>query len=353
MTNIDSPRLLFVVGPTAVGKSEFALKLAEKLDCEIVNADSVQCYKGLEIGSAKLSSDAMGVVPHHLYNLKLPDQTLSIGEFLNHFDQVIADITARKKRALIVGGSGMYITTLFYGLATEIKSDPSLRAELEQIESNKLYSMLQAQDPERASKLHSNDRIRVVRALEILKSNKSSPTKLYGEHTKKSPRYGAEILVLMRSRSELYQRIDQRVTQMFRLGLLDEVTSLLEQYGPTPILTNSIGYRECYEMLQGQYGEEEAVARISKRTRNFAKRQLTYWRNQPLKSGWNTFPGEEDGGVLLGADSASRARKGEVRDGLKVSNLSFGEILNYLNDTQLSKTTSDINLYYLSANQLV
>jgi len=345
--------LIFIAGPTAVGKSDFSLSLAEKLDGEIINADSVQCYQGLNIGSAKPGMPDISRAPHHLYDLLSPKEQLSIGAFLQEFDRVVSDVSERGKRAIVVGGSGMYVTALFYGLATGVKSNLKLRMELEKQSSEALYQTLLDKDPERAKKLHQNDRNRVIRAIEIATENKAGPSKLYDQHQKETPRYGAEILVMVRSRSELYQRIDQRVKDMFDSGLVPEVEGLLQEHGPVPVLVQAIGYKECYEMLEGRYSQDEAIERISKRTRNLAKRQFTYWRNQPKKSKWNITPGESDAGVVLGADSTGPARKAESRDGIKVSELTFAQVLESLEARGNQTHQNTINLQYLSAGKLV
>lgn len=282
--------LIVVAGATAVGKSQLALALARALNGEVVSLDSVAVYRGLDIGSAKPSVSVRACVAHHLLDVIDPNEQINAARFIKLAEAAITDIQSRNKTAVIVGGSTMYLTALLYGLADLPASQEELRLQLSQISTTELYAELLQRDPLRARVLHPNDRIRIERAIEIARGLKQSPSERIIQHGNRDLRHSALCFCLCLKRKELYARIDARVAAMLASGLVAETRQVLERYGIKSPGLGAIGYAEVVQMISQQISEDELAAKIAQSTRRYAKRQLTYWRNEPQKRSWNVEP---------------------------------------------------------------
>lgn len=273
--------LILVVGPTAVGKTETAIRVAEELGGEIVSADSRLFYRGMDIGTAKPTPAEQERVPHHLIDIVNPDQTLSLTVFQTMAREVIADIQRRGRLPLLVGGTGQYIRAVTEGWRPPaVTPDPKLRAELGKMAEARgaewLYQRLQSLDPEAAQKIHARNVRRMVRALEVILTTgrKFSEQQVHGD----SP-YQLVTVGLRRPRPELYARIDARVGAMFEAGLLEEVQRLLDRgYGPEIPAMSAIGYRECLRVLRREWTVEEAKAEMRRATRAYVRRQSNWFK---------------------------------------------------------------------------
>ncbi|OAQ20937.1 tRNA (adenosine(37)-N6)-dimethylallyltransferase MiaA [Thermosulfurimonas dismutans] len=278
-------KLVAVVGPTGVGKTETGLFLAERFSGEIVNFDSVQVYKYLDIGTAKPSAFERSRVPHHLIDFLEPDEPFNAARFVELADQVIDEITARGHLPILVGGTGLYLKALLHGLfPVEVPEElrARLKERLEQEGLSLLYEELKKVDPEAAAKIHPHDGVRILRALEVYYATGRPFSALAREHAFASRRYLVLKVGLTLPREELYRRLEARVDRMLSEGLLEEVKELLARgYSPTLKPLQSIGYRHMIAYLQGKLSFEEAVRLMKRDTRHYAKRQLTWFRADP------------------------------------------------------------------------
>lgn len=279
------PRIIILCGPTGVGKTALSLSLARALNAEIVNADSVQVYRGLDIGAAKASASERAQVPHHLIDILDPDQDHNVGEYGEQARQVIAQLHARGKHALIVGGTGFYLRILVHGLFESPPADEALRAEhaafAQEHGALALHQALERVDPALAAKLHPNDTMRISRGLEIWSQTGRRLSDLQREHQFKAPHYHALKLALTRPRAELYSRIETRVEAMFEAGFEQECRALFARYPRQTKSLQSLGYRQMAPYLFGEYDLEEAKRLIVKETKRYAKQQLVWLRSEP------------------------------------------------------------------------
>lgn len=303
-------RALAVCGPTASGKSQLSIQLAHALGGEVVNIDSVQVYRELNIGSAKLSLAEQEEVPHHVLDIFAPDEAANVAKFRSAALQAIDGIIDRGKVPILVGGSGLYVTALLHGLAEVPATPPDLRSAVAALSAEEQYAELMRIDPQSASRLNPNDRQRVSRAIEIFRVTGKPASEFLADHTFATVDVAALVLVICRPRDELYRRIDLRVQQMVEAGLLAETAEVLSRYGRVAPL-ETLGYKQACDCLEGTLPKESLVSEIALHTRRFAKRQMTYWRNEPRKRGWLVRPGEEETAEeVLGFDSAPvRAHK--------------------------------------------
>jgi tRNA dimethylallyltransferase len=281
---MEKQRMVVILGPTASGKTDLAIRLAESLDGEIVNADSMQIYRGMDIGTAKPSMELRHRVPHHLVDIADPDQEFSASDFRREAAKAIADITGRGKRVFIVGGTGLYIKALLQGLADSPSGAGEVRRELEEearLHGNEaLLGELARVDPLTAERLHPNDLVRIIRALEVYRMTGSPISEQRSGHGFSGHYYCALKLGLTVERRELYERIDRRVERMMGDGLVAEVRTLLEHgFSPRLKAMRSIGYRQICAYLAGEYSLDEGVRLIQRDTRRYAKRQLTWFKN--------------------------------------------------------------------------
>jgi tRNA dimethylallyltransferase len=280
LTPPPQPPLVVLAGPTASGKSALALELARAFPFEIVNADSLQVYRGMDIGSAKPTPEERAQLPHHLVDVADPDEPYNAGRFVTEAEAAIADIRGRGRWPLVVGGTGMYIRALLRGL-DDLPSDPVVRAALdarwENGEGEALYSELLSTDPETAARVHRSDRARVVRALEIRVVAGEPASALRARWEVRAPRHPNLFLALRPERAPLNARIDARVDEMFRRGFLDEVRGLLAKgYGPAVKPMGALGYRHALSHLLGGVPFPQAVEEMKRDTRRYAKRQMTW-----------------------------------------------------------------------------
>ena len=279
--------LVILVGPTAVGKTAASIGLAKALNGEIISGDSMQIYKGLDIGTAKISKEEMQGVPHHLIDIKEPWESFSAAEFKRLADAAIADIHSRGKLPIIVGGTGFYINGVLYEYHFgEADTDEAYRARLEQYAAENgneaLWNILNEKDPDSAAKLHSNDTKRVIRALEVLHVTGIRASERQNTVDKGTLRYNAVYIALSLPREILYERINKRVEQMIADGLEQEVRNALDAgVAQDALAMTSLGYRQMIQYLDGEISLERAIELIQRDTRHFAKRQLTWFRHDP------------------------------------------------------------------------
>ncbi|GAM11592.1 tRNA dimethylallyltransferase 2 [Geobacter sp. OR-1] len=290
----DGIRLVVVQGPTASGKTDLAIRLAEAIGGEIVNADSMQVYRGMDIGTAKPSPDLQQRVPHHLVDIVTPDQNFSAGDFRRAAVKIIEDIHSRGLKPIIVGGTGLYIRALLKGLAEVPPADTEYRDQLqiilEQGGGKGLLAELAQVDPLTAAVLHPNDHVRIVRALEVFRQTGSPISKFRQDHGFKSEEYRYLKIGIRLDREELYDRINHRVEKMICDGLENEVRGLINAgYGRELKSMNSIGYREMCAYIAGEASPDEAVDLIKRNTRRYGKRQET-WLKGDAEISWVEYP---------------------------------------------------------------
>jgi tRNA dimethylallyltransferase len=288
------PRILVIAGPTASGKSDLALELAEQLGGEIVCADSLTVYRGLDIGSAKPTPEQQRRVPHHLLDIREPTQPFTAADFRNEAGPVIADIIKRGKHPLVVGGTGLYLRVLLHGLTEAPGEHPALRRQLRQravLEGPEtLLEELRQVDPETAARCHPNNLVRIMRALEVWHSTGSPLSDFHRRHGFHDDPYDALLLCLDLAREELYRRIDRRVESMLSAGLVDEVRGLLQaglSADAKPL--QAIGYKEVLAHLRNELPLEAMTELIKRNTRHLAKRQLTWFRREADVQ-WVAYP---------------------------------------------------------------
>jgi tRNA dimethylallyltransferase len=298
---------IVLVGPTAVGKTALSLPLARTLNAEIVNVDSRQLYRCMDIGTAKPTPTQRQQVQHHLLDLLAPDQISTAAQFASVAMEVLADIQRREKRILLVGGSGLYLRALLYGLMPVPAADARLRQELhtyaDRYGAPALHQRLQQVDPLAAQQYHPHDRVRLVRALEITYLTGEPFSTHQRRHRPQQPLYPYVGIAVTRAREELYTRIAARTDAMLAAGWLHEVETLVAcGYTDKCVAMNSLGYRELLTYLAGQATWEETVTAIKRNTRRFAKRQLTWFRKFPHLQWFNLSGLAEDTAVATVLD---------------------------------------------------
>jgi len=275
-------KVVIIQGPTGVGKTAVALWLARQLPVEIINADSMQFYAFMDIGTSKPTAAEQALAPHHLFSIVPPDADFDAARFMVLGRQAIAEVAARGNLPLLVGGPGLYVKALTRGLFAGPAADPALRETLRQEGKERLYGRLQAVDPESAARLSPNDVVRVIRALEVYHLTGEPISRQRRRHGFQGSFYACLKIGLVRDRETLYRRIERRVEQMVRRGFIEEVRGLMERgYGSELRSMQSIGYRQMLEHLTGMLSRDAALAAIKQETRNLAKRQLTWLRHDP------------------------------------------------------------------------
>jgi len=294
--------LVVIVGPTAVGKTALSLRLAQAIHAEIVNIDSRQMYRYMDIGTAKPTPSEQAEVPHHLLDVLLPDQPSNAAQCADLARQAIDDIRRRGQRAVIVSGSGLYLQALLYGLMPVPSANGPLRAELSAYAGRHgnaaLHTLLQQADPIAAATCHVHDRVRVVRALEVTYLTGVPFSEHRSRHRTHEPLYPYLGIALTRDRAEFYVRIGERTDAMLAAGWLAEVEMLVARgYTETCAAMNSLGYRELLGYLAGRTVWQETVDAIKQATRRFAKRQLTWFSKMPNLS-WYNFTRVDEGAVV-------------------------------------------------------
>ena len=278
-------KVIAVVGATASGKTAYAIKLAKKLDGEIISADSRLVFKGMDIGTAKPTLEERQGIPHHLIDIVEPEFDYSAGLYVKHAKECIADILSRGKVPIIAGGTGLYFKVLLenYDLP-EMEADWDLRKELSKLSYDELAQMLYELDKE--AFVEKNDKKKAIRYIEIIKSTGKPISQSRGKGERE---FDIEWIGLNFPREELYDRINKRVDFMLEQGLVEETQRLIKKHGRISNITETIGYREIISALDGVMSMEEAVDKLKQNTRNYAKRQLTWFRkNTEIK--WNCYP---------------------------------------------------------------
>lgn len=281
--------LLVITGPTATGKTAAAIELARRLDGEIVGADSVQVYRGFDIGSGKPTATELGEIRHHLVDVVDPDQPIDAMRYAGLADEAIAAIRARGKRPIVCGGTGLWLRALLRGLVAVPPVDPEVRAAIEREADTHgleaLHARLAEVDPRAAAAIHPNDRVRIVRALEVHAQTGIPMGELRAAHALGAPRHPAFLVVLDVGRDELAERIRARTHAMIQAGWADEVRRLVRRWGRDVRALGSVGYRQMLEhvLASGEGGAaiDATEAAIVKATRIYARRQRTWWKNEP------------------------------------------------------------------------
>lgn len=285
--NSSKPKVVAIVGATASGKTAYSIELAKKINGEIVSADSRLVYKGFDIGTAKPTIDEMDGVPHHMVDIVEPEFEYSAGLYKKQAKDVISQILLRGNVPIICGGTGLYIDILLknYDLP-EIEANRELRNELTQLDTANLEDMLKNLDIDAFTSIDKNDRKKMIRAIEIIKTTNKPLSQTRGMNKSE---YNVEWFGKNFDRKTLYERIDKRVDIMIENGLVEETKNLLEKHGRIPNLVNTIGYREILGYIDNQCSLEQAAELLKKNTRNYAKRQLTWFRrNEEIK--WDIYP---------------------------------------------------------------
>jgi tRNA dimethylallyltransferase len=277
-------KLIVLIGPTAVGKTKLSIELAKKFNGEIISGDSMQIYKGMDIGTAKITQEEMEGIPHHLIDIKEPDESFSTAEFQELVRKKIDEISSRGKMPMIVGGTGLYIQSVIFDYHfTDAPSDPAFRRSLEQAaEANGqefLHEKLKDADPESAARIHPNNVRRVIRALEIIHCTGKTAGELQ-ENQSPELLYDTALIGLTMDREMLYNRINYRVDLMMKQGLLEEVQCFYEKGLRDCQSIQAIGYKELYDYFDGKVPLELAIENLKQNSRRYAKRQLTWFRNK-------------------------------------------------------------------------
>ncbi|WP_233531083.1 tRNA (adenosine(37)-N6)-dimethylallyltransferase MiaA [Paenibacillus alkalitolerans] len=279
-------RLIAIVGPTAVGKTKYSLSVARTFPCEIISGDSAQVYRGMDIGTAKAAPEEREAVAHHMIDIVDSDEPYAVSDFQDRCRKLIPEINARGRFPMLVGGTGLYVESVLYDYRfADAAGDEEARrrwnAYADEHGTHALHAVLALRDPAAASRIHPNDRKRLVRALEIIDATGEPLAEQAAKREKTSP-YDLCMIGLTMDREKLYQRIEQRVDAMIGEGLVEEVRSLLGQgYGRDLVSMQAIGYKEIAAYVEGECSLDEAVAILKRNTRRFAKRQLSWFRTMP------------------------------------------------------------------------
>lgn len=280
----QEPLLVVIVGPTASGKTALSLTLAERFGGEIVNCDSVAVYRDFEIGTAKPSAEERARVPHHLLDICSPEGTMTAGEYARRGREVLAQLKARGRLPVVVGGTGLYLRALLEGLFPGPQRSEELRERLRAAAAKKgsvyLHRVLARLDRTAAEKIHPNDEPKLIRAIEVCLSARKPMSELWDQG--REPLRGFRVLRigLDPERQQLYARINQRAAKMFEAGLVEETERLTRKYPSSPVL-GSLGYKQAVQLLCGEVTREEAITAAQQGHRNYAKRQMTWFRREP------------------------------------------------------------------------
>ncbi len=278
------PKVIVIVGPTASGKTALSIELAKRINGEVVSCDSMQIYKDMDIGSAKPSLEEMQGIKHYMVDIASPDERYSVAEYKKQAEFAIDEILSKGKIPIVVGGTGLYADSLIYGIEyPEIEFDITYREELEkQAETEKglkdLYNKAKEIDEQAIKKISENDKKRIIRILEIYNQTGKTKTELEIESRKNEVKYDYKVFAISMERQILYDRINKRVDIMIDNGLIGEVENLLKKYSQFPTAMQGLGYKEVVQYLNNELTRQEMIDKIKKETRNYAKRQLTWFR---------------------------------------------------------------------------
>ena len=277
-------QVIVICGPTASGKTRLGIELAKKIDGEIVSCDSMQIYKDMTIGTAKPTEEERSEAVHHLVDFVLPSERYSVAEYKKDAENTIEQIIEKNKKPIIVGGTGLYLNSLVYGIDyPNIVTDLNYRQELEEkvnkegLES--LYKEATKIDSKAIEKISPNDKKRILRILEIYHSTGKTKSEIEADSRKNGPKFDYKIFVLNMDREKLYDRINRRVDLMIENGLIEEVKTLLEKYKEFPTAMQGLGYKEVVEYLENKTSKDEMIDKIKQETRRYAKRQITWFKS--------------------------------------------------------------------------
>ena len=289
--NHPGPLAVLILGPTGSGKTALSLALAQRFNGEIVSCDSVAVYRGMELGTAKPTHEERALVPHHLIDVTNPDEPFTAGLYSRLARESLQKIKARERLPIVTGGTGLYLRALTEGLFAGPERQSDLRARLRQSAERRgsawLHRVLTRLDPQSASRIHANDTAKLIRAIEVCLASRS-PLSALLENKGKNPLTGFRLLRIglnpprkeLPPREGLYDRLNRRCAEMFAAGLIDETRALLARYGPVKAL-DSLGYRQALQVIRGEASESAAVAAAQQGHRNYAKRQMTWFRREP------------------------------------------------------------------------
>ena len=278
------PKIVVIVGPTASGKTSLSIELAKKINGEIISADSMQIYKEMDIGTAKVTKDEMQGIKHYLIDFIKPDERYTVSDFKKDSLVAIQEILNNKKMPIIVGGTGLYVNSLIYEINfQEMNFDEEYRKMLmneaeDEAKLEELWNKANDIDPEAMAKISKNDKKRIIRVLEIYKATGKNKTEQEKNSRKKDLIYDYYVFGINYDRDKLYERINYRVDKMIEAGLIDEVKKILSKYDKFPTAMQGLGYKEVVRYLEGEYSKEEMIEKIKQETRRYAKRQMTWFR---------------------------------------------------------------------------
>ena len=280
---MNKPTVIVICGPTASGKTALSIELAKRINGEIVSADSMQIYKDMNIGSAKVTPEEMQEIKHYLIDFVSPDQRYSVANYKLDAKQAIEEILNKGKTPIVVGGTGLYIDSLIYEIEyNDIKINEDYRKKLENIKEKegleKLYEMAVKIDPIAMQKISKNDSKRIMRILEIYEATGKTKTEQEAESRTKEVSYNYKVFAITMDREKLYDRINKRVDIMLEKGLIEEVENLLNKYKEFPTAMQGLGYKEVRDYLEGNLSKQEMIDTIKQESRRYAKRQLTWFR---------------------------------------------------------------------------
>ena len=271
--------IYIITGPTGSGKTEVAKRFSEHFNAPIINADAYQVYKHMDIGTAKISKDDAFYKKHYLLDFKEPSESFSVMEYQKLFRETVEELSKKHKDIIVCGGTGLYIRASIYDYQFS-EEEPADNSDLEKLSNDELYDLLLKLDPGATEKIHKNNRKRVIRAISIARTQDETKSEAIDKQEHKVIYDDVKVLMLNPDREELYEHINQRVDEMFEKGLVKEVKELLNKYQLSTTAKAAIGYKEVIDYLNGDYSLEECKELIKKRSRNYAKRQVTFFKNQ-------------------------------------------------------------------------
>ena len=280
---MDKPKVIVICGPTASGKTALGVELSKRINGEVVSCDSMQIYKDMTIGTAKPTTEETQGIQHYLIDFVSPDKRYSVAEFKQDATTAIEEILSKGKTPILVGGTGLYIDSMIYGIDyNDIEIDENYRQQLETIAKKEgletLYNKAKKIDPKAMEKISPNDKKRIIRVLEIYKATGKNKTEQEIESRKNEVKYDYKVFAIDMDRNLLYERINNRVDIMIENGLIHEVEEIIKKYETFPTAMQGLGYKEVVEYIEGKCSKEEMINKIKMQTRRYAKRQLTWFR---------------------------------------------------------------------------
>lgn len=280
---MNKPKVIVICGPTASGKTALSIQLAQKINGEIISSDSMQIYKNMNIGTAKPDKQEMQGIKHYLLDFVEPNQRYSVADYKKDAENAIEDILQKGKVPIIVGGTGLYVDSLIYGIEyPNIEFDENYRKKLEKRAEKegleKLYEKAKKIDPQAMKKISRNDQKRILRVLEIYNATGKTKTEQEIESRKNEVKYDYRVFAINMDREKLYDRINKRVDVMIQKGLIEEVENLLKKYNEFPTAMQGLGYKEVVEYIQGKVLKEDMIENIKRESRRYAKRQITWFK---------------------------------------------------------------------------